>query len=29
MLAFVRDLVEETNNYEEALIVYEQFGKLY
>ena len=29
LIAFVRDLVEETNNYQEAILVYEQFGKMY
>ena len=29
LLAFVRDLAEETNNYPEALQVYEHFGKMY
>ena len=29
LLAFVRDLAEETNNYPEALQIYEHFGKMY
>ena len=29
MLTYLRDLVEDTNNNKEAILVYEQLGKMY
>lgn len=29
MLEYLRDLVEDTNNNKEAILVYQEFGRLY